>query len=99
MKPSVLINLDRPRNIRFDTNALVKAEEVLKKPLPMIGTNFGFRETRALLWAGLLHEDKYLTLDEVGDLMDICGPAVATEKVYEAANLAFNKSEEEEGKN
>lgn len=98
MKPSVLINLDKPRNIRLDTNALVKAEEVLKKPLPLIGANCGVRETRALLWAGLLHEDKYLTLDDVGDLIDICGLECASDKVNEAVSLSIDKGAEE-GKN
>lgn len=34
------------------------------------GLNFSTSEVRALLWAGLLHEDPALTLDQAGDLLD-----------------------------
>lgn len=70
MKPSVLIELDRPRNLRLDTNALVKLEEILGRPISALDDNVGMTEMRAILYAGLIHEDKSLTLETVGDLMD-----------------------------
>ena len=95
MKPSILIELDRPRNIRLNTNALVKVEEILNRPISEFGTSFGMTEIRAMLWAGLLHEDKSITLDSVGDLIDEAGLEYVTEKVGEAINVAMGiKSEE-----
>jgi len=94
MKPSILIELDRPRNIRLNTNALVKAEEVLGRPLSEFGTSFGLKEIRAMLWAGLLHEDQSLTLDAVGELMDEAGYEYVTEKVGEAITMAMGMKPE-----
>lgn len=91
MKPSVLINLDRTRNIRLNTNALVKFEEILKKPLSEIGTAFGLKEIRAALYVGLVHEDKDLTLETVGDLIDNVGVEYVADKVGEALQLAIGK--------
>ncbi len=98
MKPSVLIELDRPRNIRLTTNALVKVEEVLSKPLSEIGVAIGLKEIRALLWAGLLHEDKTLTLETVGDLIDEADFEYVSTKVGEAINLSLGiKERQNEG--
>ena len=92
MKPSVLIELDRPRNLRMDTNALVKVEELLGRPISTFDeNNTGIKEMRILLYAGLLHEDKILTLDMAGDLMDGRTAYVST-KINEALNLAFDSS-------
>ena len=89
MKPSVLIELDRPRNIRMDTNALVKIEEILGRPLStMSEMTTGIKEMRIMLYAGLLHEDKSLTLDMIGDLMD-GKMAYVSQKIEEAISLAF----------
>lgn len=93
MKPSVLIELDRPRNIRLTTNALVKVEEVLGKPLSEIGTAIGLKEIRALLWAGLLHEDSRLTLDDAGNLIDQADFEYVSSKVGEAINLSLGIKE------
>lgn len=94
MKPSVLINLDRPRNIRLGTNALVKVEESTGRSLTEIGSSFGIKEIRVVLWAGLIHEDKELTLDAVGDLIDDAGFDYVADKVGEALNLAMGVKKE-----
>lgn len=94
MKPSVLINLDRPRNIRLNTNAMVKMEEVLNKPLSEIGASFGVKEIRAVVWAGLLHEDKTLTLESVGDLLDDADLTYVAKKIGEAMQIAKGKPAE-----
>lgn len=88
MKPSVLIELDRPRNLRWTTNAEIKVEELVGKPIYQIGDGFGKRELRAVLWAGLIHEDPALSLEQVGDLMDLATDEYISAKVTEAINLA-----------
>ena len=66
----VNIELDRPRRIRFDTNALCDAEEALGVGIgAMMNQQMGFRAIRALLWAGLRWEDRGLTLERTGRLM------------------------------
>lgn len=66
----VNIELDKPRRIRFDTNALCDAEEALGVGIgAMLNQQVGFRVIRALLWAGLRWEDRGLTLERTGALM------------------------------
>lgn len=95
MKPSVLIELDKLRNIRLNTNALVKLEDIIGKPLSEIGSNFGIKEIRSILFVGLLHEDKSLTLDAVGDLIDLVGVEAVAEAVGKAMELAIGKPAKE----
>ncbi len=66
------ITLDRPRRLRLDHNALVTVEELIGKPISRIvaGGELGFREIRALVFAGLRHDDRRLTLERVGELLD-----------------------------
>jgi hypothetical protein len=66
----VNIELDRPRRIRFDVNALSDAEEALGMGLgAVMQTQMGVRMIRALLWAGLRWEDRGLTLERTGTLI------------------------------
>jgi hypothetical protein len=61
---------DKKRYFRFDINALADFEQE-------VGMGFGqlmqmkavFAATRALLWAGLKHEDRTLTVQKTGTLM------------------------------
>lgn len=96
-KPSVLIKLDRPRQLRMDTNALVLVEDLLDRPVTKLDTNMGFRELRVILWAGLRHEDKNLSLEDAGDLIDEGGFTYVSDKITEAMTLSFgNKNKEQE---
>lgn len=66
----VTIELDKPRRIRFDINALSDAEEALGMGLgAVMQQQVGPRVLRALLWAGLKWEDKGLTLQRTGTLI------------------------------
>ncbi len=47
------------------------------------------KNLRVLLWVGLLHEDKELTLEQVGDLMDNIDSIVLIEKILEAYSAAI----------
>ena len=97
MKPSVLIELDKPRNIRLDTNALVKVEEVTGRPISsFLPGTVGMRDIRAFLWAGLIHEDRELTLLETGQLMDRADYNYIEDKVTEAIRIAMNYKDNEE---
>lgn len=100
MKKSILIELDKPRHLRFDYNALCDVEDMLGKPLSEIGTP-GLRETRTMLYCGLKHEDRSLTPTRLGDILDAIindkGFEVMeyiAEKVNEAFILAYGTEEE-----
>lgn len=101
-KPFVVINLDRPRRLRYSMNALVNVEEVLGKPVGQIVSEFneglfGFKDIRAILWAGLLHEDPGLTPEQVGDMIDEAESfAYVAQRVGEALQSAFSSVEAEE---
>ena len=72
LKDGVTIKIaGKERLIRLGTNACVRFEEVAKKSLfDVLAGDVKVTDIRALLWAGLLHEDKSLSLDDVGDLID-----------------------------
>jgi hypothetical protein len=103
-KPFIMVDLDRPRRLRFDANALVAVEEVLGRPLQEIippdegraSRQVGFREMRALLWAGLLHEDPQLTLQQAGELLDLKQMNDIMAKVNEAITAAFPEAVKDE---
>lgn len=71
---SIPITLDRARHMRYDFNALCLLEETLGiavADLPKIlRGKVRFTALRALLYAGLAHEDDALTLDNVGDMLE-----------------------------
>ena len=100
-KPGVAITLDKPRRVLFDLNALAALEEQTGKnmlsaegwaqfqqfddkgePLPITAT-----AARLVLWAGLLHEDPELTVQDVGKLIREDNLA-AIETVIAAATTA-----------
>ena len=71
MKKSVTIVLDKSRELRFGTNALITVEELLGISISKLDINtVGLKTLRILLYAGLKHEDESLTLEETGCLID-----------------------------
>ena len=66
----MLIELDKPRNLVLDLNAMARFEEVTGKNVFGGGLDkLSAKDTRALLWASLVHEDPKLTLEQVGKLI------------------------------
>ena len=94
MKKGVLIELDKPRTLRYGLNALVIIEEQIGKPLTGLDfNNVSVKDLRAILYAGLFHEDKSLTPEKVADLVDEFSNIEAiSEKLGEAMTLAFGGS-------
>lgn len=65
----VPIVLDRPRRLCFDLNALIALEEATGWDMMRGGVQTAtlkLKDVRALLWAGLLHEDPKLKQEDVG---------------------------------
>lgn len=67
----VPIELDRPRRLRFDANALADLEGVMGMGLSRIMSEeqIGVRAFRAMIWAGLKWEDRGLTLERAGRIL------------------------------
>lgn len=96
MPKSVSVRLDGERHLRFDINALADAEEALGVGLGQaLQSRAGIRELRALLWAGLRWEDKKLTLERTGEILqeyvesggDLTAVAEALTKALAASGL------------
>lgn len=65
------IQLDKIRNFRYGMRAISLIEKRLKKPISKIDIeNLLMDEAAIMIWAGLVHEDKSLTPDNVMDIVD-----------------------------
>lgn len=87
MAKMVTVELDKTRNLKFTLNALIIAESITGKKLADMGTDneaFDLTFLRAMLYAGLVWEDKDLTIESVGDLIDMDNMEGVTEKLGEA---------------
>ena len=85
----VPIQLDRPRVLCMSFNALCKAEEVTGMSFLVGEPAFSsMRVMRALVWAGLLHEDPSLTIEKAGDLIE----GVGADKVLGAIMDAYTRA-------
>ncbi len=96
-KPFVTVELDKPRQLRYGMNAMVIVEDLLNKKISQINLlDLSFKELRVLAFAGLYHEDKSLTLDAVGDIIDkYSSTSEMSMKIGEALTLAYGKPKNE----
>jgi hypothetical protein len=94
----IVLNDGKPRELRFDFNSLVKIEDELKLSIAEIGKIIAgvgsMRQIRAILWAGLSHSGEKLTVEDVGNFIDLSGDregslAYIAGKLSEAFMAAF----------
>lgn len=87
MHDGVLIELDRPRHLRYDLSALADLEEKLgvDSIQQFFDQPLNFRAIRTMVWAGLVHEDDTLTESQVGRWID----GSNYQRVYEATIKAL----------
>jgi len=65
-KPGSIVNMDRPRRLRFTWSAANRFEEAYGKTIiDALTQSAGTRFFTYLAWAGLLHENGKITLSEV----------------------------------
>ena len=92
MKKYISIQADKARNLRYNFNALIKLEEA-GIDITTLEQNISFKNINTLVWAGLIHEDKELTIEQAGDVIDEAmeheGLKGLMEKVGEAISLSF----------
>jgi hypothetical protein len=62
----------KPRHLKFDLNALADAEREVKSGIAALFNEerMGVDTVRIFIWAGLKHEDKALTINEVGEMIE-----------------------------
>ena len=94
IKNSVPVELGgKTRHLRFSFNALVALEDELGIPISEIGDvlsgSVKLRDLRSLIWAGLLHEDKTLSTEDVGEWLDFSILEVVAGKLRDAFEAAF----------
>ena len=97
MKKGVTIQLDKPRTLRYGINALAKIEDIIGRPIMGLDLEkLGIKELLAIVYAGLYHEDKNLTVSKVGDLIDDYSDLnEIAEKLGEALTEAVGKPKTE----
>ncbi len=84
------IKLDKVRNFRYGMKAISLIEKQLKKPISKIDLeNLTMEDAAVMIWAGLVHEDKDLTVDKVMDLVDEYSDITT---VLQAMNEAFQSA-------
>lgn len=98
------IELDKARNFKYGMKAISLIEKKLKKPISQIDfENLFMEEMAAIIWAGLVHEDKNLSVDRVMNLVDDSTMSVTEifDVAADALNKAFNGEDtvENDGKN
>ena len=93
MKQGITITLDKPRTLRYGMNALAKIEDLTGKSILALDLNqVGIKDLLAIVYSGLYHEDKTLTIQKVGDLIDEYSDLTEiAEKIGEALTVAFGK--------
>src|SRR4029453_14019694 len=65
-KPIIVKIGDRERTVKYDLNALCLFEEETGLPLDQALKSMKMKNIGALLGAGLIHKDPFLTIDDIG---------------------------------
>jgi hypothetical protein len=70
---TVPIKLDKERNLRFDLNAFAELEEAygdIEQAMKAMEKG-SIKALRAILWAGLIHEEETLTQKQIGAMIGL----------------------------
>jgi len=95
------IQLDKERHLKFDLNAFAELEDIYGD----INTAFeamqrgSIKAIRAMLWAGLVHEDKSLTIEQVGEMVHLGNMNEVMSAITKAINEAMPEAGDEAEKN
>ena len=95
------IQLDKERHLKFDLNAFAELEDIYGD----INNAFeamqkgSIKAIRAMLWAGLVHEDKTLTIEQVGSMIDMSNINDVISAISKAISEALPQTEGETEKN
>jgi hypothetical protein len=96
MSRGIMIDLDKPRKLVFDLNAMAHYESATGKSALAIGESTGATELRALLWACLIHEDEELSVSDVGKLINAQNMAIVAKALSSVISTSTATGELEE---
>lgn len=90
MVSEVKIQLDKERTLRFDFNALRAYEKATGRNMLRTNVlqNLNLDDLTTLLWAALVHEDKSLTVDNVGAMLTLKD----SDRIFDALTAAFSEA-------
>lgn len=71
MAKAISIKLDKERHLRFTLGAIVEFEKLAGVKMTNLPPDIGLDMLLLLVYCGLKHEDKTLTVEKVGDMIDI----------------------------
>jgi hypothetical protein len=94
MRESISITLDKPRNLRLTLSAMAAFEKQTGKSF-LKGFKFGeltLQDWQILLHLCLVHEDKGLTLDAVGAMVDSDNFSDVRDAIIKASQTSGDKS-------
>ena len=92
----VILDLDRPRELRFGFKALKSIEGMFKKPLMEVDLgNLKSDTLEKILYAGLKGDDTDLEFDKMEDLLDEMPYNELVNKMTEAIGIAYGVDKEE----
>lgn len=96
-KVPIILADGKPRNLLYNFNALIELVDTLGIDIMAIQTTLNgpgmLKAIRGILWAGLIHEDKALTIEGAGDLIEFNEIGELTKAILEALNVAFVSSD------
>jgi len=84
------------KHINYDLNAFAELEDIygtMEDMQAALDTG-SIKAIRKFLWAGLIHENKDLTEEEVGKWFNVISMPIVSEKINEALGLALPVSKE-----
>ncbi len=96
LAPAVEIELDRTRHLKFDLNAACQIEEHTgKNYFKLLGDGLTASDLRVVLWAGLVHEDDTLTIDQIGSMIHPGKIITLMESISEAVTASLPEQKNE----
>ncbi len=91
--PFIMINLDRPRKLRFGMGAMVEFEQLTGIKLMELNDEMSMDVCSKILWIMLKQEDKELTLQKTCELIDEYAESITEviTAITKAIEAAFQK--------
>lgn len=92
-KKYITIDLDKARNLRYTLGSFNFIEAQTGKNFTAALADESMTNLTVLLFAGLKHEDKTLTMEQLGEMVDLENFAYVKERLTAAFNVGNPKSE------
>jgi hypothetical protein len=91
---SIPVQMDRTREFKIGMKAFMAIEKTLGKSVGELNLKkLTHEEAMIIIWAGILHDDKELTIEKVTDLVDEhMTPAEITDLLSKAFEVATSKN-------